>query len=116
VELLIQELVVLVQRSEEYTGFMAAHMADAVAAEVAQLQQQQQHAHGAAARLARRSSSLPQQPETPATGREPAGVVCCERVPCWWFMSIQCKVQPVSCVHSVEFGIKVRLVQLQVQT
>jgi hypothetical protein len=25
VELLIQELVVLVQRSEEYTGFMAAH-------------------------------------------------------------------------------------------
>jgi hypothetical protein len=53
---------------------MAAHMADAVAAEVAQLQQQQQHhAHGAAARLARRSSSLP-QPETPAAGREPAGV------------------------------------------
>jgi hypothetical protein len=26
VELLIQELVVLVQRSEEYTGFMAAHI------------------------------------------------------------------------------------------
>jgi hypothetical protein len=51
---------------------MAAHMADAVAAEVAQLQQQH-HAHGAAARLARRSSSLP-QPETPAAGREPAGV------------------------------------------
>jgi hypothetical protein len=54
---------------------MAAHMADAVAAEVAQLQQQQQqqhHAHGAAARLARRSSSLP-QPGTPAAGREPAG-------------------------------------------
>jgi hypothetical protein len=73
VELLIQELVVLVQRSEEYTGFMAAHMADAVVAEVAQLQQQQHHAHGAAARLARRSSSLP-QPETPAAGREPAGV------------------------------------------
>jgi hypothetical protein len=52
---------------------MAAHMADAVVAEVAQLQQQQHHAHGAAARLARRSSSLP-QPETPAAGREPAGL------------------------------------------
>ncbi|WIA35384.1 hypothetical protein OEZ86_003832 [Tetradesmus obliquus] len=77
IELLIQELVVLVQRAEEYSGFMAGRMADAVAAEVAALQQQQQQQHGAAAaRLARRSSSLPQQPETPrAAGRESSAVL-----------------------------------------
>lgn len=65
----------LVQRAEEYSGFMAGRMADAVAAEVAALQQQQQQHGAAAARLARRSSSLPQQPETPrAARRESSGV------------------------------------------
>lgn len=75
IETLIQELVVLVQRSEEYSAFMTARMKDAVTAEV-----QQHDAAAAASTLSPRASSLQrlrssvQAPtDTPrATGRETA--------------------------------------------
>lgn len=61
VEVLIQELVVLVQRSEEYTYFLTSHMRDAVARDT---EKQQAAAAAAAQRLSRRLSVA--QPDTPA--------------------------------------------------
>lgn len=68
VEVLIQELVVLVQRSEEYTYFLTSHMRDAVNRDT----EKQQAAAAAAHRphLQRRLSGA--QPDTPA-GRDQQG-------------------------------------------
>lgn len=73
-EALIQELVLLVQRAEEYTHFMASHMSDAVAAEVEQLAAAQRAAEAAGGAggggLLRRRLSGP--PESPLAAREAA--------------------------------------------
>jgi hypothetical protein len=69
VEVLIQELVVLVQRSEEYTYFLTSHMRDAVARDT---EKQQAAAAAAAQRLSRRPSMA--QPDTPAA-RDQKGVL-----------------------------------------
>lgn len=61
VEVLIQELVVLVQRSEEYTYFLTSHMRDAVNRDT---QKHEAAAAAAAQRLSRRLSAA--QPDTPA--------------------------------------------------
>jgi hypothetical protein len=71
IEVLIQELVVLVQRSEEYTYFLTSHMRDAVNRDT----EKQQAAAAAAAQrqshLQRRLSGV--QPDTPAA-RDQKGV------------------------------------------
>jgi hypothetical protein len=68
VEMLIQELVVLVQRSEEYTYFLTSHMRDAVNRDA---EKQQAAAAQRQAHLQRRLSGP--QPDTPAT-RDQKGV------------------------------------------
>lgn len=77
IEALIQELVLLVQRSEEYNSFMTTRMKDAVTAEVEQLNAAAAAAatpRGAAraGSLQRHRSSGLQYPETPraAAGRD----------------------------------------------
>lgn len=62
VEALIQELVVLVQRSEEYTYFLTSHMRDAVNRDT---EKQQAAAAQRQSHLQRRLSGA--QPDTPAT-------------------------------------------------
>jgi hypothetical protein len=68
VEALIQELVVLVQRSEEYTYFLTSHMRDAVNRDT---EKQQAAAAQRQSHLQRRLSGA--QPDTPAA-RDQQGI------------------------------------------
>lgn len=64
IEVLIQELVVLVQRSEEYTYFLTSHMRDAVNRDTEKQQAAAAAAAHRASHLQRRLSGV--QPDTPA--------------------------------------------------
>eukprot|EP00879_Flechtneria_rotunda_P019660 GHRR01020657.1.p1 GENE.GHRR01020657.1~~GHRR01020657.1.p1 ORF type:complete len:653 (+),score=242.69 GHRR01020657.1:85-2043(+) len=75
-ELLIQELVLLVQRSEEYTNFMAGRMRDAVAAESEAVQKQSVAAAASLQQRHRTSSGhvdvVTASKEAAATGIDPS--------------------------------------------